>query len=431
MSSIRKLACTVVGGILACATLNCLGADPGLEQRLNKLETLLKAQQQEIQLLKAQLTQQKAQLTEQEVQVSAVQAAQTAPAAADGVLPTYNSALDKITFKNDLRLRYQHQTQDNTATGDRERDLYRFRLRLGGVYALPNWQLGVKLSSGGSSATSTNQTFGDQADTDDFGTYEIRIDQAYAKYTGWGCTSVVAGKFSNPFEKNQMIWDTDLNPEGVVASWANNLVFGNVGWFTVRDDAWDNDTPGGSDNASLYGLQLGLTPSIGEGLALKLGASYYNFTSASVETAVGVAADDYEMRIGELFASVGTEIGQADVSFFAKGIRNFGANNTKGLGQLGMAGKAPKDNNTGWLVGVKTGLGRWGLEYFYEKLEGDASFDDIDDGDFGSNRKGHEVILSYKASDNLTLMVDAIFNAEITGPSVDNDTIQLDAIWKF
>ncbi len=90
----------------------------------------------------------------------------------------------------------------------------RFRLRFGFEKSWPDddMMVGFRLASGANSdPTTTNQTFAG------FQKYPIWIDQAYARWTPKAVPglSVTAGKMPNPWETTDLVWDPDINPDGV------------------------------------------------------------------------------------------------------------------------------------------------------------------------------------------------------------------------
>ncbi len=131
--------------------------------------------------------------------------AQPTPAAATPA-PWY----ERLSFSGDLRARSESFFQ----AGRPMRHRPRVRVRLGlHVDVRPNLEVGFRLATGDPrDPTSTNQTL-----EDFFGRKPFYLDQAYLLWRpAWprGLT-VGAGKFPLPVLRTQMIWDDDLNCEGL------------------------------------------------------------------------------------------------------------------------------------------------------------------------------------------------------------------------
>lgn len=106
-----------------------------------------------------------------------------------------------------------------------QRDRFRFRLRIRDeVMLADNWFAGFELSTS-PAGDSGNQTFGDPAG---FSKYGIFISKAYL---GWhnDWLRVTAGKQANPFYTTDLVWDPDINPDGIVEQIAfHKMGFSNI-----------------------------------------------------------------------------------------------------------------------------------------------------------------------------------------------------------
>ncbi len=140
-------------------------------------------------------------------------AAAGAPAAAAVAVaapPAKNAWTNTIALKGDLRTRYDFTDRE----GSEARGRGRLRYRLG-VIANPatNIEVGAGIASGAGDQRSANQTF-DQV----FSGKQLSLDYAYMQYGfGHGVTAV-AGKFAIKnylWTPTDVMWDTDINPEGV------------------------------------------------------------------------------------------------------------------------------------------------------------------------------------------------------------------------
>jgi len=143
-------------------------------------------------------------------------------------LPSGSVAKDgTITFPKNATSKTLYQkinTPQVGATGFQQ-SRERFRLRLDADIKLgDSWFAGVELGTG-QAADSGNQTYGDTStSTGAFGKYNIYISKAFL---GWhnDWLTVVAGKASNPFYTTDLVWDPDINPDGIYESVAFHKLF--------------------------------------------------------------------------------------------------------------------------------------------------------------------------------------------------------------
>jgi hypothetical protein len=110
-------------------------------------------------------------------------------------------------------LRYEGNYGDDD-TRDWERGV--LRARLGATYLVNDWlTVGGRLATGDpDDPNSTDVTLSNFADD-----FDVSLDQAYAelkldKAKIWG------GKFALPFARTDLVWDGDVNPQGVGATYA-------------------------------------------------------------------------------------------------------------------------------------------------------------------------------------------------------------------
>ncbi|HEY6071000.1 MAG TPA: putative porin, partial [Chthoniobacterales bacterium] len=94
-----------------------------------------------------------------------------------------------------------------------------------------DWFFGIRLETSASDR-SANVTFGDDtaggagpfAKGSDF----INVGQAYLGYKGFHDITLTAGRMPNPLVNTLMVWDPDINPEGLAEQWKHtfNIEFG-------------------------------------------------------------------------------------------------------------------------------------------------------------------------------------------------------------
>src|SRR4029077_7738109 len=171
------------------------------------------------------------------------------------VVPVEKSAADKwklstsiteMELYGDIRLRYQYNggETDNTPVAppgagiagthdweERERERYRVRLGLRGTLA-DDWFFGICLETN-TNNRSTNVTFGGDSNNGPFSKNDdgINVGQAYLGYKGFPDFTFTGGRMPNPLINTAMVWDPDINPEGLAEQWKHtfNITFGGGG----------------------------------------------------------------------------------------------------------------------------------------------------------------------------------------------------------
>ena len=165
----------------------------------------------------------------------------------------------------------------------------RYRLRFNADARLnSDFSSGFTLSSGNlNNPISTNQT------ADQFFTRKpIAIDRAEVTYTPhyFKALAISAGKFLPPWVSNELVWDKDLNPEGVTESLAFN--FASPGLKKVKLVGFElpfaqfklNETAPAVNKSTassvVYGGQLQTTWQLTRRISLEGYTAFYNFINA-------------------------------------------------------------------------------------------------------------------------------------------------------
>jgi len=223
-----------------------------------------------------------------------------------------------LTFRGDVRTRYERvlfkkgnatqpdwnainnggpfdmvgvdQTNDRYLDTDRDRSRARLRARLGLEAEVSRSVMAVlRLASGdGSSPVSTNQTLGGSAGN--FSKYQFWLDRAAIRWTlvkaPADTVALDLGRFANPFFATDLVWDEDVNLDGVALEADSRLAgpvsgFLTAGAFPVYNTAFafpaDHEEKGKSWDKWLLAAQLGAEYRPGERLGLKGGAALYSF----------------------------------------------------------------------------------------------------------------------------------------------------------
>lgn len=301
-----------------------------------------------------------------------------------------------------------------------------------------DWDAIFRIASGSSdSPTSTNQTLGDSG-SNAFSSKALWIDLAYAHWHPGSKPGfdMYFGKMSNPFYTvggNQLIWDGDVTPEGIAASYSFDLsekdkvtFTGGGFWLAERN----NDADSG-----YFGLQGLIDHKFDNGSNLLAGASFYDIgnlnpapsgVSALGNTLVGSAYRyDYDMLEG--FGEYGFKMNGMPVTIHGNYVKNLAA---------------ASGSDTAYMVGFKLNKakkpGSWKIGYNYRDVESDAVFAGLSDSDFmlgGTDGRGHSIGLKYQVDKNLQagftyLAADRFRNKSTLGTQKVN-VFQADLVWKF
>lgn len=372
---------------------------------------------------------QKLNAMEQERAAEKARAAQApAVAAAPPVAKPAASWADKITIQGDLRGRYENIDQD----GKSERNRDRIRARAA-IVAKPQDRLevGFGLSTRqDADPVSGNQTLGGGGSGKD-----IYLDLAYANWNAAEGLNLIGGKFKNNVYrpgKHALLWDGDLNPEGVGVNYVNGMFFANALGTWLESDSDSTEARG-------YGGQAGVNWPLTDTVKLTAGAGYFTFNTegkGAFYVVPGKSAKFYGNSVDannryvydydeiEGFAELAFKLLGQPASLFVDYVKNSDAD----------------EYDTGWAAGAQLGLakakGSWEVSYAYQDLERDAVFGLWTDSDFGgggTDTTGHVLRSAYALSDKTNLAVSYFLNeiGENQGSEVDYDRLQLDVNFKY
>lgn len=333
---------------------------------------------------------------------------------------------DSNTLKLKGDLRYRHELIDEEGKEQRNRQRMRTRVSLN-AQASDDLNIIFQLA-GGSSDTpiSTNQDLGAG-----FSNKKIWIDMTYFDWKSPQIKglNVIGGKVKNPFYnvgKSQLLWDTDLRPEGLSAKYSttrNSLeILTGVYYFWVEERSTSKDS-------WLLGGQGGVKYTASS-FYFTAFAGYYTFTETkgnptffnadksrgnSIDGTKGYANDFNEI---EVFGEIGTEKFGWPVSIHADFVVNTGAD----------------DDNLGFLAGFTVKPNSWSFLYDYRHLEKDAVIGAFTESDFvggSTDSKGHKFVLSHSLSKNVKFGATYYLNTK----KIENGTVyhrlQLDIVTAF
>jgi len=226
-----------------------------------------------------------------------------------------NPGIKSIQVYGDLRLRYESAEQANrpdTAEAVGAFDLTSDRWRYAGRIGLrgdltDDWFYGLRLDTG-TNPRSSWVTFGNNsnATAGGAGPYGkggdgIQFGQAYLGWRAWPWLTVQAGKQLYPFFTTPMVWDPDINPEGLSEKFNykindNATLFATAGQFLYsqigkRTGAWtggllDSPNPGlgASQSAMLFAYEAGAAYKFTADTTARAAVNYYKYRLTNDET---------------------------------------------------------------------------------------------------------------------------------------------------
>ena len=333
-------------------------------------------------------------------------------------------------IKGDVRVRYQTQDTDNDDSPSRNRGRMRVRM---GIESKVNddWTAGIGMASGSDDPRSNNQTFDDVFDTKGW-----NLDYAYANYSPNEAISITAGKMNNPFYTTKdMIWDSDINPEGVALEFNRKLssnvkFFGTAVYFLVEEYSSSKDDP------SLLAIQPGIDWKISDKVNLKFAGAYYLFNNIKGnDLSVHSAGTNSTDESGDWMYDYNSLAFDAELGIKLTSVIPY-------FGIFGEYVKSDADtDDIGWLAGVILGdkkvseFGDWQVKINYRKLEKDAWLDFWPDSDFYDGEtgvKGSEFEFVMGLSKHVTFGLD-YYMAKAIDRNIGEDEklLQADLIVKF
>ncbi|MDQ3199035.1 MAG: putative porin [Verrucomicrobiota bacterium] len=375
-----------------------------------------------------------------------------------------STPLTELEIYGDARVRYEVRNGETArpdtinSPGDTfQRDRARYRLRLGLRGTLvDDWFFGIRLETS-TSPRSTNVTFGDDSgvngpfskDSD-----RISVGQAYLGYSGIRDVTLIAGKMANPFITSSMLWDGDINPEGLAEQFKHTFnfsfgggsssagaesyskdgktvattttsepqkisvdVYANFGQFIYDDTNPENPigpNPTGlpKNDSYLLGWQIGAKINFPHNFYVQLSPTLYNYTGTG-DTFAGSFVGDPSFRVTDPITNVTTTVttnqtgannllvfdipmeigwkfGELPVKVFGEYARNF-----SGDDRAIAAGHPDKTESVnayqvGAGIGKVKSKGSWELKGFWQHAEQFALDPNLVDSDIFDSRVNME-----------------------------------------
>ncbi len=391
----------------------------------------------------------------------------------------------RIKFSGDVRLRYDgsyfSDSNDDYIKAGSSSELYntsmdrhrmRLRARLGATAKVNDYfDAGIGLATGNTTdPVSTNSTLGDSLNKKSF-----QLDLAYLKWKPTPATTVWGGRFANPWFCTDLVWDSDINFDGIAFSYRPRMTR-NLNLFLTAGAFPLQEVELSSKDKWLFGGQLGAQYRDGNSFTAKLGVAYYDFRHThGVVNEYGMNTNDWTapgfmqkgntlMDINQIQTSGSAKYayaadfrelnltGSLDLGFWnpvrvvltGDYVRNLGYSQSEvtkrgGVSPGDLLPKTKKENE-GYQFGVTVGhektddLGKWKTYLFYKYLEADAVMDAYTDSDFhqgGTNAKGWVVGGDLGVARNVWLSTRWLSANEISGPSLGIDVLQFNINARF
>lgn len=397
--------------------------------------------------------------------------------------------VDRLKWEGDMRVRHQSDlfadsnlkgaaglaayqlAGMNMTNAEEDRTRLRVRARLGLTAKVAGGvSAGLRLSTGNTSdPVSTNQTMGVSANK-----YSLVLDRAFIKLEPTDWLNINAGRLPNPFFSTDLVWDDDLNFEGLAASftpWARNesaklKPFATLGLFPLQDV--ETSPTNRARDKWLYGAQVGLDWMPVSNARWRFGLAYYDYqnikgiantvASPSYYDATALGSRQKGNSVFDIsFGGTGTYALAADyqllnltaavdLSHFepvhlilnADVVKNVGYNRTETASLV--LDPNYKEQTLGYQAKVTFGKpamrfrGDWQAFMGYRYLERDAVLDAFTDSDFrlgGTNSKGYFLGAMYALESNAWLSAKWLSANEIDGLAFGVDVLQVDLNAKF
>ena len=313
-----------------------------------------------------------------------------------------------------------------------------------------------------------------------FNKYSLVLEQAYVQSDPYYWLMLSAGKMPNPWLSSDMVWDTDVNFEGLAASlkprfseaWSG---FMTAGAFPVQDIVRSETSY--ANSKWLYAAQAGMAWSAPNASTAKLGVALYDFQNvegtqnsaantngydgtaistmqkgnslmyitppnngwnngASIPALLGLASQFKELDItGKFDLATFDPVHVVLTADYVKNIAFDQAAMTQRTGYV-----YPYAGNIGYQLRLDLGVpriherGEWQAYAAYKYIESDAVLDALNDQDFnlgGTNAKGFILGGAYGIDKNTWLSLRWLSTDQISGVPLSIDVLQLDLSTRF
>lgn len=359
----------------------------------------LRAQQAKI----AQMQQQtEASIRALEARLGVAPPTTTAPAAvAVAVSSNAKPQEPRLKVSGDLRLRAQGDYSDSDSTG---RTSSQLRARIGATYALNDQvTIGGRVVTGDGDDPNSSDVQLSNWDDD----LQISLDLAYTQFN-FGDLKVYGGKIPNPFTRTDLVWDGDINPQGVSAVYKLPLSGG--GTFRASGLFFSIDEQAAGAESTMGGAQFGFDSAGRGAFKYDISGGYYRYSLGSL---AGADAGDWRSNRRNPDGSFMSGYELVDV------VAGLTWQSSKGRWPLRIVGDYVKnlgaidDQNTGYGVDVSLGSASKPRDlrftYGYSQTDADAVLAAFSHDNIGiaTNYRLHALTLDYTPKSKM--MISAIW----------------------
>lgn len=231
-------------------------------------------------------------------------------------------SIKNVELFGDVRLRYEHREAATPVGARLELDRARVAARIGlRGEVFDDFYYGFRLDTSSNPRSpwvtfggSSPSPFGKSADS-------IYLGQAYLGWRPTDWVDLTAGKMPNPLYTTSMVWDPDLNPEGVAERFKYRAgaaeFFANFGQFVYQDNSpsfvsgsllpavvSSSRTEQQTDSTFLLAYQAGVKYQFTPEISAKLAPAFYQYMGLT--TSRSVAASVSPNGIGDAFIGEGS-----------------------------------------------------------------------------------------------------------------------------
>jgi Putative porin len=419
-----------------------------------------------------------------------------------GALPDW---LNRISFDGDFRLRYQRDAFPAGNISPAEYNPLGLTLISNTTDTHNYWRIQAKLGMKAkvsdstfaafrlSTGTTTNPVSNNQTLGSGFNKSSLVWDRAYFQSAPYDWVTVSGGKMPNPWLGSDLVWDSDVNFEGVAAQFKQRATEQWSGFLTAGafpfQDVQRSDTVS-ANSKWLYGAQLGTKWTAMNASTAQFGIALYDFKNAEgLHNTVsglhffdGSAAQSMQKGNSLMYVNAGggnpnTVLDPSEKIIYGLAskfrelnvtakmdwatfdpvhvmlngdfVKNIGFDAAEIVQRTTLSGLVPQTSGTGFDLTARTKgyqvalsvgnvrvkqRGDWQASVAYKYLERDAVLDALTDSDFhlgGTNAKGFVVGGAYGLDKETNLGIRWISTDQIGGPPLSIDSLQVDLSMRF
>lgn len=313
--------------------------------------------------------------------------------------PTIAAAAEASRLKvgGDLRVRAQGDYSDHDG---RDRNSASVRGRLGATYAVSDFvTIGTRLVTG--DYNDPNSTDVAISKFDD--KFQVSLDLAYVQLN-FDNLKVYGGKIPQPFTRTELVWDGDVNPQGVSATY--KLPFSNGSAIRASGLFFLVDEQAAGPESTMLGGQFGYDSATSGSWKYDVSAAYYHYDLGSI---AGADAGDFRSNLRK---PDGTYLSDFHMVDFIAGVSYQGFSERWPLRVVGdyvknLGAKTSADTGYGvdFLFGRTSKVGDWRFGYGYAVAETDAVLAAFshDNTSIATNYRQHMLSADYVASPNTVI----------------------------